>query len=233
MNEISSPSIDNGDGHSSKFVSLRVEVYRALVNSIVLVSVLLSISIAYIIWLHCFRRRSTKQVAGVDVERVPGKINESPGTLVNSAPSLTNSDPLENSIKSVHLKTDRAWNNNEYQISPSNTPSTTASFSPVFPTSQTRMPERETAPSTPGMSVGDRLRTQKMIRDITRISSTSADSASLEPVAATLGLGLQQEGHRSRSSLYTIAETVHERSTLNSPEPISTPSSATKFTHDA
>ncbi|KAG8870692.1 hypothetical protein FRC20_011421 [Serendipita sp. 405] len=232
----------NEDEQLPKFVNLRVETYAGLINAVVIVSILLFISIGYIIWLHCFQRRPTKRSTGLGMEKVSNKSYlkrpETPETFVNMGSVTTSLNKptvsQESSTKSAPQYTGCIRSNSGEQKSPSSTPSTTASFSPVFPTNQMRIPERETAPSTPGMSVGDRLRTQKMLREITGTHLTSADCASLDPVvAATLGLGLRQEGNHSRSSLYTIAETVHERSTLSSPEPVSAPPSSRKFTHDA
>ncbi|KAG9054211.1 hypothetical protein FS842_005784 [Serendipita sp. 407] len=202
----------NEDEQLPKFVNLRVETYAGLINAVVIVSILLFISIGYIIWLHCFQRRPTKRSTGLGMEKVSNKSYlkrpETPETFVNMGSVTTSLNKptvsQESSTKSAPQYTGCIRSNSGEQKSPSSTPSTTASFSPVFPTNQMRIPERETAPSTP------------------------------DPVvAATLGLGLRQEGNHSRSSLYTIAETVHERSTLSSPEPVSAPPSSRKFTHDA
>lgn len=66
------------------------------------------------------------------------------------------------------------------------------------------------------MSVGDRLRSQRMVRETTGDFPVSAESHFL----LTLPLEESQRCH-SRTSLYTIAEAEAEASSTNSQEPTS------------
>lgn len=64
----------------------------------------------------------------------------------------------------------------------------------------------------PGLSIGDRLRSHLMEREITGVVPRAADMI----VGATLGVNLN--GSHSRSSLFTIPEVSAEASPQNSPD---------------
>jgi len=216
-----SPDVPKFSDDSEQSITRPVQVdpatYAGLVYAVVVLSITLILLLGYIIWNHFAARRgislnnSHHQSHNVEEgTKAHHNTPETPDTVVGIDSSRH---------PHIHMSGDGSiqGSHSYYQGAPfqyyvssyieSNTTPATPAGSPVSPCSD--------GSRTSEISVGDRLRSQLMVRETTGDFPVSAESSFL----STLPLEENDQRSHSRSSLYTIPEAEAEASPTSSQEP--------------
>ncbi len=195
--------------------------YTSLLVAVVSLYVLYAGLIVYLVWDRRVRRKAVRaQVkAKRDLERGQATQEKNANSYTPSTAVGTDAHHHSPQFETVHLspapggsQSSPDERNYNFTLPPKSMDEPDSPFS-LSSSQGSHSPPEPIAPNVAGMSIGDRLRSHLMQREITGGIPPSADA-----LLVSTTLGVNHNGSHSRSSLFTIVEGSTEASSRNSPD---------------